>query len=132
MTGTVVWFNETKGYGFIAPQGASLKDKAQHIFVHRNDILDGDRILVQGDRVEYEPSQEDRGPRAKNVKMASKGAAGDRFQKTVGEEWSKAEARQVLIGELDSLTRAFTGATGKGAEEATLQEFLDFVDTQSK
>jgi CspA family cold shock protein len=61
MKGTVKWFNERKGYGFI--EGEDKKD----IFVHRNSIPDG-TILNEGDQVEYEKEDSDKGPQATNIK----------------------------------------------------------------
>ena len=62
MEGTVKFFNSFRGYGFISnPEGG--KDA----YVNKDDILDGAE-LSEGDRVSYEVVQEDRGPRAKNVK----------------------------------------------------------------
>lgn len=62
-SGTVKWFNDGKGYGFIAPE-AGGKD----LFVHYSEISgDGFRTLREGDRVEYTVGQGDKGPSAKDV-----------------------------------------------------------------
>ncbi len=62
-SGTVKWFNDGKGYGFIAPE-AGGKD----LFVHYSEINgDGFRSLREGDRVEYTVGQGDKGPSAKDV-----------------------------------------------------------------
>ncbi|MFG2078237.1 cold shock protein (beta-ribbon, CspA family) [Nonomuraea maritima] len=62
--GTVKWFNADKGYGFIAVDGG--KD----VFVHYSAILmDGYRSLEQGQRVEFEISQGQKGPQAESVRM---------------------------------------------------------------
>lgn len=62
-SGTVKWFNDGKGYGFIAPE-AGGKD----LFVHYSEISgDGFRSLREGDRVEYTVGQGDKGPSAKEV-----------------------------------------------------------------
>ena len=62
MTGVVKWFDAGKGYGFIStPDG---KD----IFVHFSAIVsDGYKSLAEGDRVEFEVKDGDRGPQAANV-----------------------------------------------------------------
>lgn len=61
--GTVKWFNSEKGYGFIAVDG----DK--DVFVHYSAIqMDGYRTLEQGQRVEFEVMQSDRGPQADAVR----------------------------------------------------------------
>jgi CspA family cold shock protein len=62
--GAVKWFNADKGFGFIAVDGG--KD----VFVHYSAIVaDGYRSLEQGQRVEFEITQSDRGPQAESVRM---------------------------------------------------------------
>jgi CspA family cold shock protein len=66
MKGTVLWFNTEKGYGFIKPEGG-LKD----FFVHVSGIAkeDGKDKLVKDQKVEFEVSENDKGPMAINVKV---------------------------------------------------------------
>ena len=61
MKGTIKWYNGLKGYGFI--DGEDGKD----IFVHRTAIPMGIE-LYEGDQVEYQIEESDRGPKAINVK----------------------------------------------------------------
>jgi CspA family cold shock protein len=61
MKGTVKWFNDRKGFGFI--EGEDEKD----IFVHRNSLTEG-TYINDGDQVEYEVESSDKGPHAINVK----------------------------------------------------------------
>ena len=61
MKGTVKWFNDRKGFGFI--EGEDEKD----IFVHRNALGEGIQ-LNDGDEVEYEVESSEKGPNAINVK----------------------------------------------------------------
>jgi CspA family cold shock protein len=64
VTGTVKWFNAAKGYGFIAREGG--KD----LFVHFSSIQDagnGYRSLNEGDQVEFDVEEGQKGPQATNV-----------------------------------------------------------------
>ena len=61
-TGTVKFFNATKGFGFITPDNGG-KD----VFVHINDI--GGTVLQEGAKVEFEVVQGKKGPQASDVKV---------------------------------------------------------------
>ena len=61
--GTVKWFNDQKGFGFITPENGE-KD----CFVHHSAIQgSGFKSLAEGDRVEFDMIQEPKGPKAQNV-----------------------------------------------------------------
>ncbi|NQT33282.1 MAG: cold shock domain-containing protein, partial [Candidatus Omnitrophica bacterium] len=61
--GTVKWFNNSKGYGFITPE-----DGSQDVFVHHNSIQgEGYKSLDEGAAVEFEIQQGQKGPEAINV-----------------------------------------------------------------
>jgi cold shock protein len=61
--GTVKWFNEAKGFGFIQQEGGS------DVFVHFSSIQgDGFKTLADGDKVEFEVTQGPKGPAAQNVR----------------------------------------------------------------
>jgi len=61
--GTVKWFNDRKGYGFIN------QEEGQDVFVHFSAIDEaGFKSLSEGDRVSFDVEESDRGPEAKNVK----------------------------------------------------------------
>ena len=62
--GTVKWFNDAKGFGFITPEGPAQKD----CFVHHSAIQgEGFRSLIEGQRVEFDLVQGQKGPAAENV-----------------------------------------------------------------
>ncbi|HEY9422296.1 MAG TPA: cold-shock protein [Thermoanaerobaculia bacterium] len=62
-TGTVKWFNDTKGFGFITPE-----DGSKDCFVHHSAIQGGGfKSLAEGDRVEFDVVQGAKGPSAENV-----------------------------------------------------------------
>ena len=66
-TGTVKWFNDAKGYGFIAPDGGG-KD----VFVHHSNIAgDGFKSLSENARVEFEEREGAKGPEATNVALVA-------------------------------------------------------------
>lgn len=63
--GTVKWFNEQKGYGFITPS-----DGSKDLFVHFSNIVgDGFRSLDDGQSVEFDAAEGQKGPEAQNVRV---------------------------------------------------------------
>ncbi len=63
-TGTIKWFNSSKGFGFIDVEG-----QEKDVFVHMSALAEGTNPedLAEGTKVEFEVEDSDRGPQAKNV-----------------------------------------------------------------
>ncbi len=63
ITGTVKWFNDSKGFGFITPQ-----DGSKDVFVHHSSIQgNGFKSLAEGQQVQFEVEQGQKGPSAVKV-----------------------------------------------------------------
>jgi CspA family cold shock protein len=72
-TGTVKWFNNAKGYGFILPEGGG-----DDLFVHYSSIdMDGYKTLKAGQAVEYDTHEGDKGRHATNVRSCGTAAEPD-------------------------------------------------------
>lgn len=66
-TGTVKWFNNAKGYGFVTPDNGD-----QDVFVHFSAIeMDGYKTLKEGQKVEFEVSEGPKGLHAKSVQYSA-------------------------------------------------------------
>ena len=65
MKGTVKWFNESKGYGFISPE------EGKDVFVHFSEIrMEGFKTLTKGQVVQFDVTDGPKGPQASNVTSA--------------------------------------------------------------
>ncbi len=65
-TGTVKWFSDDKGFGFISPD-----DQSEDLFVHHSAIVgEGYCTLAEGAKVSYDAETGDKGPKAANVQAA--------------------------------------------------------------
>lgn len=61
--GTVKWFNDSKGFGFLEQDGG------EDVFVHHSEIrMEGFKTLAEGERVEFELTAGPKGPKAQNVR----------------------------------------------------------------
>jgi cold shock protein len=66
-TGTVKWFNDAKGFGFITPS-----DGSKDVFVHFSALTgDGFKSLAEGAEVEFEVTDGAKGPQAQNVRVVA-------------------------------------------------------------
>lgn len=69
--GTVRWFNNAKGYGFLG------RDEGADVFVHYSSVqMDGYKTLKEGDQVEFDVIQGQQGPQADNVRILNRPADG--------------------------------------------------------
>lgn len=67
LKGTVKWFNSTKGFGFIEPEGGG-----EDVFIHFSEIqMEGYKQLSEGQEVEYEVEKGDKGFKASNIRAIS-------------------------------------------------------------
>ncbi|EMN2988077.1 cold-shock protein [Acinetobacter baumannii] len=65
-TGTVKWFNETKGFGFIQT------DEGKDVFAHFSEIqTQGFKVLLEGQRVQFTVTQGKKGPQASNITIVT-------------------------------------------------------------
>ena len=65
--GTVKWFNDAKGFGFITPE-----DGGKDLFAHHSEIqMDGFKSLKEGQVVEYDATQGQKGPAASRIRAVS-------------------------------------------------------------
>jgi CspA family cold shock protein len=61
-TGTIKWFNESKGYGFIE------QESGPDVFAHHSNIIgDGFKVLEEGQKVKFTVTQGQKGPQAENI-----------------------------------------------------------------
>lgn len=67
--GTVSWYDEEKGFGFITPESGDAD-----VFVHVRELADGLPDLVEGDRVTYDVVTTEKGPQARGVRLAGNAA----------------------------------------------------------
>lgn len=66
VTGTVKWFNNSKGFGYVSADGGK-----EEIFAHVSEIkMDGFKCLKEGQRVKFEITQGTRGKEASNIQVA--------------------------------------------------------------
>ena len=63
-TGKIKWFNDAKGFGFVTPD-----DGSKDVFVHFSSIQgEGFKSLAEGDKIEFDVQESEKGPKAANVR----------------------------------------------------------------
>lgn len=81
-TGTVKWFNNAKGFGFILPEGGG-----EDLFAHYSSIeMEGYKTLKAGQPVTFEIEQGDKGLHAKHIKVVKENSSADAAAKAVPRE----------------------------------------------
>ena len=79
--GTVKWFNDAKGFGFIEPEGGGAD-----VFAHFSAIrMDGFRTLRQGSKVSFDVAEGPKGQLAQNISLIDSGVGSERPQGTSGD-----------------------------------------------
>lgn len=102
-TGKVLRFDDTRGYGFIAPD-----DGGDDVFMHANDLADEKYLFRAGVRVQFEISDGDRGLKASDVRLVDRAAASEVRDDTLCDVLSASgfqrEVTEALIETVPSVT----------------------------
>ncbi len=93
LTGTVVRFDDVKGYGFITPEAGG-----DDIFVHANDLKVSKLLVKSGLQVVFEVETGERGKLARNVHASDQGGANDRIPLSSGVVDADANRRRIPLG----------------------------------
>lgn len=110
LQGTVKWFDDAKGYGFIRPD-----DGGEDLFVHHTGIVGGGhKSLEEGDQVTFEMVQGRKGMQAGNVSKVSGGTGPERRPVTVPVEVEAAARVLVKHFDPDDLYEAMVRVAGRG------------------
>lgn len=97
MLGTGLWFNNSKGYGFIGCENG------KNMFAHYSAIVgEGCRTLQEGEKVEFEVVKGPKGPQAENVRVHGRGG-GKRILDEKQLEWSRLLRSQLRAGRTQRL-----------------------------
>src|SRR3954453_2969379 len=111
-TGTVKWFSDDKGFGFIAPD-----EQGNDLFVHHSAIAGGGfKTLAEGAKVEYDEEQGPKGPRATNVPTIGADSSGT--SPAAGHQQSQA------AGHVDSAPRVARAGLRLGRHAAARRRYV--------
>lgn len=122
MNGTVKWFDDNKGYGFILKEGAAPGDPCSEFFVHHEAILcAGRRTLNEGDAVSFDESQRGGKLRAANVKLTGRAP-----QAQNPPEPKSITSLEIIVQAVDEWERA----TGNHRETHLVHDFIFWFRTE--
>ncbi|MEU4803734.1 cold-shock protein [Actinosynnema sp. NPDC023587] len=107
--GTVAWYDEDKGFGFINPDSG-----AGDIFVHAQALAEGLTWLAEGDRVAYEVARGDKGPQARDVHLVRSAEPRTAPQRSAPAAAAGPAARDVPVRGGEGVVARYDGDRGFG------------------
>lgn len=111
MKGTVKWFDDMKGFGFITPE-----DGSGDCFVHHSEIRDtGFKTLDEGEKVEFKRVEQPKGPAAENVVRLKDKEGGAEAESETEETATETETETTLETETETETESETESETEGS-----------------